>query len=113
MNSIEELKATVNKAQSSGKYFQPPKGVVVVAYSIDAKPQVRMAHFGSTSKEQMLVNIFGVDGTEFPDGPKEWWVSTNSPLAVDLLDGLDKNLKGTAKIMRSGDGKETRYELLE
>ena len=110
LSGIEELKRKVESAQSEGKFFQLAKGVSVVEYTIDGKPQVRISKFG---KEQMLINVFGIDGTNFPDGPKEWWVSINSPLALSLVNKVDSKLNGTAKIMRSGDGEKTRYELLE
>ena len=106
--SSEELKTIneqrVQKLREKGKnpFLQLPKGVSEIKI-VPEIPQKRVNNFGRE------VADFTV---EYQGEKYTWSVSTNSPLYREILERLQNHVY-TIKVIRSGEGKLTRYDIME
>jgi len=106
--SSEELKKIneqrIQKLREKGKnpYLKLPKGVS----EIKVLPEIPAKRVNNFGKE---VADFTV---EYQGEKYTWSVPTNSPLYRKVLERL-QNHAYTIKVIKSGEGKTTRYDLLE
>ena len=102
LKTINEQRVQRLREKGKNPFLQLPKGVSEVKI-IPEIPVKRMNNFG---KE---VADFTV---EYQNEKYTWSISTNSPLYRKVLERL-QNHAYTLKIIKSGEGKTTRYDLLE
>jgi len=106
--SGEELKKLdqerVQRLREKGKnpYLKLPKGVSEVKI-IPEVPQKRTNNFGKEVADFMV---------EYQGEKYTWSISTNSPLYRKILERL-QNHAYTINVIKSGEGKTTRYDIME
>ena len=98
----QERRDAAMKEKGLAPYLQLDKGVTEFTL-LPFKPAKRTSSFG---KDQYVFKAEKA-GTKY-----DWTVTCNSPLAVEVVKKL-LEAPVTLKVMRSGEAKTTRYELLE
>jgi len=102
LKTINEQRVQKLREKGKNPFLQLPKGVSEVKI-IPEIPQKRVNNFGRE------VADFTV---EYQGERYTWSVSTNSPLYREILERL-QNHAYILKVIRSGEGKLTRYDIME